>query len=72
MNPIPALVDVCQGVEAAMKAEAMEEVVVVLEEEAEAMVDMGAMEEVVLATIRRRRWTKLLALRYGVLILLLL
>ena len=64
--------DVCQGVEAAMKAEAMEEVVVVLEEEAEAMVDMGAMEEVVLATIRRRRWTKLLALRYGVLILLLL
>ena len=54
---------------------AMEEVVVVLEEEAEtmevqAMVDMGAME-VVGTSRRRRRWTKLLALRYGLLILLL-
>ena len=69
MNPIPALVDVCQGLVA------MEEVVVVLEEEAEtmevqAMVDMGAME-VVGTSRRRRRWTKLLALRYGLLILLL-
>ena len=45
---------------------AMEEVVGVMEQEAE--VEVGAL----VAINRRRRWTKLLALRYSVLMLLLL
>lgn len=48
-----------------MTVDVMEDMVGVLEEEAEAM-------EVVVATTRRRRWIKLLALRYSVLMLLLL
>lgn len=51
-----------------MTVDAMEDVGV-LEEEAEAM-EVVAME--VVATTRRRRWIKLLALRYSVLMLLLL
>ena len=58
--------------------EAMEEVVGVMEEEEtetmemQPMVDSIAMEVMVATIRRRRRWTKLLALRYGVLMLLLL
>lgn len=53
-----------------MTVDAMEDVGV-LEEEAEAM-EVVAMQIMVVATTRRRRWIKLLALRYSVLMLLLL
>lgn len=43
----------------------------VVGEEAEAM-EVVAMQIMVVATTRRRRWIKLLALRYSVLMLLLL
>lgn len=59
-----------------MTVDAMEDVGV-LEEEAEAMEVVAmevvvAMQVMVVATTRRRRWIKLLALRYSVLMLLLL